>query len=309
MDFRHFRHLRTLVEYGHFGHAAQALDLSQPALSRSIQSLEESLGVRLLDRDTRRFQLNVWGRIVLKYAEIILGASEQLRHELDELRLVASETLVVGACPVAGEVLAEEGLAALRAQGMGGNARIEVMDSAELVSRVLRGELDCAIGEWPLPRSREGIEVRPVCELAFVACVRPAHPLKGDAPVSPSALSGFPVALPRTLPEWQKALLRQSAGSHRLHLVEYETRQGGEVLAGGADVVLMAPRRAVQALLDGGVLRELKLGSRFILSTRCGLITARNRTLSVPAQALAQVLMGGSGSEPETATPANSATR
>ena len=47
---RRLRHLLLLVEYGHFGRAAAALNISQPALTKSIQALEAELGVLLLDR-------------------------------------------------------------------------------------------------------------------------------------------------------------------------------------------------------------------------------------------------------------------
>ena len=50
MQLRQLQHLVALADQGSFGRAAQAVHLSQPALSRSIESLEESLQARLVDR-------------------------------------------------------------------------------------------------------------------------------------------------------------------------------------------------------------------------------------------------------------------
>ena len=47
---RRLQHLLALVEHAHFGRAASALDISQPALTKSIQALESELGVTLIDR-------------------------------------------------------------------------------------------------------------------------------------------------------------------------------------------------------------------------------------------------------------------
>lgn len=53
-DLRQLRHFVALAEHGHFARAAEAVNLSQPALSRSIQALENGLGCRLLDRGHAR---------------------------------------------------------------------------------------------------------------------------------------------------------------------------------------------------------------------------------------------------------------
>lgn len=56
MDFQKLKHLLAVVEHGTFSRAAEAVNLSQPALSRSIQALETELGLPLLDRGTRQLR-------------------------------------------------------------------------------------------------------------------------------------------------------------------------------------------------------------------------------------------------------------
>lgn len=65
MDLRDLTYFETIAELGHLGRAAEQLNRSQPALSKSIQRLEESLGTRLFQRDGRRIKLTEVGKLLL----------------------------------------------------------------------------------------------------------------------------------------------------------------------------------------------------------------------------------------------------
>ena len=62
MNLIQLRHLVALAEHQSFHRAADALFLTQPALSRSIQALEEELGVQLVDRSGRKNTLTAFGQ-------------------------------------------------------------------------------------------------------------------------------------------------------------------------------------------------------------------------------------------------------
>ncbi|MDO7929694.1 MULTISPECIES: LysR family transcriptional regulator [Pseudomonas] len=64
MDLRDLAYFEIIAELGHLGRAAQKLNRSQPALSKSIQRLEESLGTRLFERDGRRIKLTPVGELL-----------------------------------------------------------------------------------------------------------------------------------------------------------------------------------------------------------------------------------------------------
>jgi DNA-binding transcriptional LysR family regulator len=61
-DLHQLRHFVALAEHGHFARAAEAIHLSQPALSRSIQALEASLDCQLIDRHSRGISLTTHGQ-------------------------------------------------------------------------------------------------------------------------------------------------------------------------------------------------------------------------------------------------------
>lgn len=80
VELRHLRALTAVVDEGRFTDAAAALDLSQATVSRTVAALEEVLGVRLLDRSTRRVSPTPAGGHVLEHARRVLEEVAALRR-------------------------------------------------------------------------------------------------------------------------------------------------------------------------------------------------------------------------------------
>src|ERR1700730_10755984 len=95
IDIRQMRYFVVLAETLHFGHAAERLHLSQPPLSRQIAALEKELGVRLLERHSRRATLTPAGQRFLEDSRAVLASFDQAcrnarltdRGELGELSI------------------------------------------------------------------------------------------------------------------------------------------------------------------------------------------------------------------------------
>lgn len=84
MDLRDLTYFATIAELGHLGRAAERLNRSQPALSKSIQRLEESLGTRLFKRDGRRIKLTDVGELLLERGrQLQLNIAETEREVRD----------------------------------------------------------------------------------------------------------------------------------------------------------------------------------------------------------------------------------
>jgi len=77
MDLRDLTYFDTIAELGHLGRAAQKLNRSQPALTKSIQRLEESFGTKLFEREGRGIKLTAVG-------ELLQRRSRQLQHNIAE---------------------------------------------------------------------------------------------------------------------------------------------------------------------------------------------------------------------------------
>ncbi|MGG6266205.1 LysR family transcriptional regulator [Leptolyngbya sp. AN03gr2] len=95
MELRHLRYFAITAEELHFGRAAERLQMTQPALSKQIQSLESELGVLLFDRTKRTVQLTSAGQVFLEQSQQLLKQADRAiqlarraaRGELGTLRL------------------------------------------------------------------------------------------------------------------------------------------------------------------------------------------------------------------------------
>lgn len=96
MDLRTLRYFSAVVREGHFGRAAVSLGIAQPPLTRQIQKLERELGVVLLHRGQKKFEVTEAGLLLYERARRLLDGAEQA--EADVRRLGTGETgrLVIG---------------------------------------------------------------------------------------------------------------------------------------------------------------------------------------------------------------------
>ena len=99
MNLRQLKHFLATVEHGSLGRASQALHISLPALSKSIQNLEDSLGVGLLDRGPRGMKPTVFGEALIAHAKLIEAQLDRARGEIAELKGLARGRLAIGTGP------------------------------------------------------------------------------------------------------------------------------------------------------------------------------------------------------------------
>ena len=86
MDLNQLRTFVTVADFGHLTRAAEALHLSQPAVSGHIKALEEGFGVTLFERSSSGMSLTPSGRRLLAESAQIINAVEHLKHSAQELR-------------------------------------------------------------------------------------------------------------------------------------------------------------------------------------------------------------------------------
>jgi DNA-binding transcriptional LysR family regulator len=111
MDLRQLRHLVALADYRSFGRAAEAINLSQPAFSRSIQTLERDLDCLLVERSSREFRLTGQGELVLQHARRLLAGSQALHNEITQYNGLTGGELRFGCGPYPAQLLVPEALA------------------------------------------------------------------------------------------------------------------------------------------------------------------------------------------------------
>ena len=102
MELRLLRTFTSVAELRHFAKAADACNLSQPAVSHQIALLEEEIGAQLFNRTGRRVTLTVAGEVLLEEARHILGAVDRARERMQEVTSGAIGRIRLGASPTPG---------------------------------------------------------------------------------------------------------------------------------------------------------------------------------------------------------------
>ncbi len=96
-DLRQLRAFSAVVAAGTLGRAAAELNVTQPALSRTIKSLEDQVGAPLFERHSKGMHLTDIGNALLPHAKLLQREAEHAQEEIDEMRGLAKGTIRVGA--------------------------------------------------------------------------------------------------------------------------------------------------------------------------------------------------------------------
>jgi DNA-binding transcriptional LysR family regulator len=144
MLLRQLEYLSALAREGHFGRAAEACNVSQPALSAAIRKLEAELDVQIVQRGQRFEGFTPEGRQVLLWAHRILAEQDALRHELASMRGGLSGVLRIGAIPTA-QTIASLLTAPMVEDHPRVRISIESLSSREIVHRLAEFDLDVGL--------------------------------------------------------------------------------------------------------------------------------------------------------------------
>ena len=144
LDPAHLRSFLAIVRYGGYHRAADALHLTQPAVSRHIRRLEEQLGEPLFARRGRGVELTTYGERAAGELGDLLAAHDQTVARLQRAG-TGSGPFVLGAIENVVDPILPDMLSAMREELSGRPLQLRVDRSLQLVERVARGEVDAAI--------------------------------------------------------------------------------------------------------------------------------------------------------------------
>ena len=194
VTLKQLRALREVAETRNFTAAAKRLHTTQSVLSVSIAQLEHAVGVKLIDRSTRRFALTQAGAEFLPAAVRILADLEASTRNLSTLAALQRGTVFLG-CPasIASALLAKP-LATFQAAHP--LIRIVLRDApiAQLLAKLRAGEAEMVIGALARPES--DLASAPFIKDQLVAVVRTESPLAGKARITWRALGGQHIVAP-----------------------------------------------------------------------------------------------------------------
>ena len=180
MDIHHLRHLIAVAEHQSFRKAADALCITQPALSRSLQALEQELGVRLIDRQGRR--------------NAPTAAMKELTRSVELLKRADLGSIAVGFGPTPAAILMQPFLARMTCDHPRLQVRI-ARGAVDLLVQALRNEaIDIAIVDQRALTPADDLTIEPAGRLRGGFLCRADHPLTRSPLLTLDALREFPVA-------------------------------------------------------------------------------------------------------------------
>lgn len=187
MADRRLQVFQAVAKHASFTRAADALFMSQPAVTFQVRQLEEQYRVRLFERKLGNVSLTPAGELVLSYADRILALSDELDGRVAELTDAMRGPLLVGACPAVGDYLLPAWLGEFNARYPRVTARLAVAASRDIERRVEEHALDVGlIGATPgLP----GLDGEPCGDEELVAVCAPGYPLAAKGAVRAKALA------------------------------------------------------------------------------------------------------------------------
>lgn len=158
-----------------FTKAAEALFMTQPAVTFQIKQLEEHFNTRLFERGHGRIALTPAGHVVLEYAERILGLSAELDIRLKEMTGQIAGPLLVGASTTIAEFLLPQVLGEFKSKHPLVQPRLLVANSEIVENRVAEHTLDIGFIEAPSHLANVSTDV--CCEDELQVVCAPSHPL------------------------------------------------------------------------------------------------------------------------------------
>lgn len=289
MELKSLRHFVALVEHQGFARAGEAIGLSQPALSRSIQNLELRLGCELVSRSGKGIELTPQGQLVLEHARRLIAGSKAMRNALQQFNNLESGELVIGGGPFPAAELLPRVLGEFNRRYPGVRVRLEVQHWVSLREQLLSETLELFVADIRELQDDPLLQVTPLKQQPSRLFCRADHPLAKEPHLTPAMLAAFPLAcfrLPTAIAQnLRKTIPREdpliTIECDNLDVLKRTVQHCDALSIGSLDILKDELAAGTLALLEWP---DLMPGTSF------GLVTRTQRPLSPAAIAFIELL-------------------
>lgn len=293
-DLRQLEIFRYVVELESFSKAAEAVLLAQASVSERIATLENMVGVRLLDRLGRTVVPTKAGEILYKHAVLLLEMKKTASLEMLAFLGLKEGEIRVGGSTIPGEYILPKMIYRFREQFPRINVTLIIADTKDIQKRLLAGEIELAVV------GSKGSDANLICHELWrdelVLAVPINHPWAGRDKVALNELPGEPFILR----EPGSATLRTMEGylsSLGLDTLQVAARLGTstavkEGIKSGLGVSILSSR-ALKTEIETGILKALRIKG-VPMARHFYLVKNRRRVASPLCQALFDFLIESS---------------
>lgn len=189
MSDRRIQVFHAVAKHLSFTKAADALFMTQPAVTFQIRQLEEEFNTRLFDRQRGKVTLTAAGAIALEYSERIVALSAELKARMKNLGGAIEGPLLVGASTTLADFLLPQIIADFKARFPAIVPRLCVANSANVQSLMLERRIDIGFIEG-VPHQADLVS-DVVCEDEMQVVCPPSHPMAKETSVTPELLTYY----------------------------------------------------------------------------------------------------------------------
>ena len=279
IEIRHLTHAIALAEHRNFARAAKSLHMSQPALTRNIQALEERVGLPLFERMSTGVEPTDAGLLLLKRAKAILGQTDDLMREVGGLGTGEQAEIRLAAGPYPAGTIVGPAVAAMLGKRPGLRFSLKVDHWVDAIRKLRERRVDFALCEASEVRDAD-LEVIPLLPHPGRPVVRRDHPILASGVSSMKQVLEWPMAITSRLPSRILSKLvpaSRSKGGFE-PLVQCEDVGLLKTLVRESDVVGIFPLAMVEDDLIAGRMVALEVEEPW-LATGFGLFHLKDRKL------------------------------
>jgi len=277
MTLVQLRHFLALAQLSSFSKASLKLHLTQPALTRSIQSLEEELGQPLFDRIGRKSELTAFGRHILDQARTLVDGANNLKHSGQQLLGGQSGTVTLGLGSGPGTLLMTPLLAFMASTYPKAHLHIARGNTAALVQALRDRTLDALVLDIRSLSPSSDLLVETLCEMPGAFMCRKDHPLAMIREVTLQMVQAYPVASTPLSDEVARTLVdRYGPDAHPDVMVNLRCEELLSLLevARSTDAIVVAVRSLAPDLV------AIKMSPQLNASAKFGWVSLRSRSES-----------------------------
>jgi DNA-binding transcriptional LysR family regulator len=196
MDSRKLLYVAAIIEQGSITKAAQLLQMTQPALSKTVDRLEAELGVKLLERNSQGIIPTAFGTLLYSHARSIRTELHSAANEIHNFLKQDVTTLTIGTLPsIASSIIAE---AVCKWREVHPNVILRIIEKVhvELMIGLIRGEYDFVIGRAEGGELSRDLKRRVLFRDRLHIIARKAHPLFEKSKIYRADLAEYPWIFP-----------------------------------------------------------------------------------------------------------------
>jgi DNA-binding transcriptional LysR family regulator len=290
MRLHQIRVFLATVQSGSIRAAARTLNVSPPAITKSLRQLEEELHVRLLTRTQHGVTATPPGRAFLTRARVVQSELRKAEEELSNFAGGRTGSVAFGVGPTHMILIVPEAVPQFRLQYP--NVRVRIVEGPHppLMQLVRDETLDFALGLRPEQKLDSSLVFRPLFRAEFVVAARKGHPLHGARSLAQLADAHWVTLTPRAS---RGGLIDQAFTSAGLaapsSIIDCESFTGIVALLARSDMLTLTTRRLLESPFARDLLQEIPVGERMPSITH-GMFTRADAPLTRAAAAMAQAV-------------------